>query len=252
MQTIMITAIIQARVNSTRLPNKIFSDILGKPLIWHVVERIKQSLLIGKIVLATTLNKKDDIIEEWAKENQIYFYRGSEDDVLERYYETAKKYNATNIARITSDDPFKDPEIIDKVVKLFLDNNLDFAYNNNPVSFPEGLDTEVFSFKALERAHLYSREAFEREHVTQYFYRNPEKFSQKNLSCNENFSHLRWTMDTIEDLEMTRMVYAELYHENPNFRMSDILALLKRKPEIARINSSVKRSTMYNNSNTNE
>mgnify|MGYP000716508216 CR=1 FL=1 len=243
----MILAIIQARVNSTRLPNKIFSDIEGKPLIWHVVNRIKSSKKNEKIVIATSVNPLDDKLEEWCIKNNLDCFRGSEDNVLERFYFAARKYNGEIIVRITADDPFKDPEIIDEVINILISENLDFAYNNYPPSFPEGLDTEVFTFRALEKAYQSTNDPFELEHVTQFFYRNPQLFKQKNFSFKKNISNLRWTIDTEKDLEMARAVYKFLYKENEIFLLNDILSLLEKENWIEKINLDTERSTMYKN-----
>lgn len=177
----MIAAIVQARMGSTRLPNKVLKDLCGRPLVWQVINRVKASRKIDKIILATTQNPNDAALENWAGENDIPCYRGSEDDVLDRFYNAARLFKADVIVRITPDDPFKDPAIIDQVIDLFEEEKLDFAYNNKPATFPEGLDTEVFSFQALERAWTEAKDPFEREHVTQYFYRHPELFRQKCL-----------------------------------------------------------------------
>lgn len=242
----MIVAIIQARVGSTRLPNKIFNILAGKPLIWHVVNRLKFSKRINKVVLATTNNTKDDVLAKWAIENNVILFRGSEDNVLERFYFAAKENNASVIVRITADDPFKDPEIIDEVIGLLEDHNLSFAYNNNPPSFPEGLDTEVFTFDALEAAYRNSKEKYELEHVTQHFYRNKNVYRQMNFpNSSGDFSYLRWTIDTQTDFEMARKVYKALYKEGQIFYRDQILQLLKDNPEIAAINSDVPRSLMY-------
>ncbi|MGE4232547.1 MAG: cytidyltransferase [Bacteriovoracia bacterium] len=241
----MIAAIIQARTGSTRLPNKIFAEIQGRPFLWHVVHRLKPSKKVDKIIIATTTNSNDDSIEEWASENSVTCFRGSENDVLSRYFEAAKANNVKVIVRVTADDPFKDSTIIDSVISQLETQNLDFSFNNNPPSFPEGLDVEVFTFDALKKAHENSKDPFEREHVTQFFYRNPDLFKMKNLSYKENLSYLRWTVDTENDLEMARQVYAHLFSKNRNFSFLDILALLEEHPEIAEMNSSEKRSTMY-------
>ena len=244
-----IVAIIQARTGSTRLPNKILLPIIEKPLIWHIFNRLSFCNKINKAILATTINSNDDILVDWAIKSNIEYFRGSENNVLERYYETAKKFEADIIVRITADDPFKDPQIIDKVIEMLISKDLDFAYNNNPPTFPEGLDTEVFTFKALETAYQMSIDNFEKEHVTQYFYKNKSQFKQDNFSNLENLSHLRWTIDTDKDLEMTRMVYEELYKESYIFFSDDILNLIRMKPEISKINQSEKRSEMYKNLN---
>jgi spore coat polysaccharide biosynthesis protein SpsF len=248
----MLTAIIQARLGSTRFPKKILANICSKPLIWHVIERLRWSKSIEKIVLATTINQNDDNLYFWAKENNINVFRGSEEDVLARFYDSAKEFKALSILRITADDPFKDPDIIDKVYEMYLREKLDFAYNNNPPTFPEGLDTEIFSFSAIERAYFESKDSYEREHVTQFFYRHPELFSQKNYCNNQDLSHLRWTIDNSEDFLMVNEVYKALYKEGEIFKFQDILKLFKAKPHLSEINKNVKRSDMYNKMRSNE
>jgi spore coat polysaccharide biosynthesis protein SpsF len=241
----MITAIIQARVGSTRLPNKVFSVIEGKPLLWHVVERLKNSKYLDKIVIATTINENDIKIADWAAENKIICYRGSEDNVLERYYQAAKYFGSDTIVRITADDPFKDYQIMDAVIEKFQIKGVDIACNINPPTFPEGLDIEVFSFNAIEHAYLNVSTNFEKEHVTQYFYKNPGLFTICNMSYKDNLSSLRWTIDEDKDLEMARSVYSKLFVKGEVFLMNDILELLDRHPWIAAINNVVSRSIMY-------
>jgi spore coat polysaccharide biosynthesis protein SpsF len=212
----MITAIIQARVSSKRLPNKVFAELNGKPLIWHVVDRVRRSKKIEKTVLAIPDSSMDDVLEQWANNNDVEVFRGSEQDVLSRYFQAALFSGASMIARITADDPFKDPEIIDKVIDLCIEDNLDFACNNNPPSFPEGLDVEIYPMSALERAEKEDIDPFSREHLM-YFYKYPEKFKQSNFSYSEDISFLRWTIDYPPDLEMARVVYEHLYSEDGIF-----------------------------------
>jgi spore coat polysaccharide biosynthesis protein SpsF len=240
-----IAAIIQARVGSTRLPNKVFYKLAGKPLIWHVVNRLKISTRLTDIVLATTDNQLDDELAAWAGENDVKLFRGSESNVLDRYYNAAKHYGADIIVRITADDPFKDAVVMDEVINMVCTEAIDFGFNNKPASFPEGLDIEVFTFQALEKAHANSKDPFEQEHVTQYFHRNPSLFSMKNFSYKEDVSYLRWTIDTLTDYEMASQVYDLLYQPGEVFLFPEILGLLQKKPEIALINSNVERSAMY-------
>jgi spore coat polysaccharide biosynthesis protein SpsF len=221
---------------------RIFS---GNTLLGHIIERISYSKYVSNIIVATTENSADDELVEWLKTNKVAYFRGSETDVLNRYYKAAVQNNAKHIARITSDDPFKDPQVIDDVAQLYFDGSLDFAYNNKPPSFAEGLDTEIFSFNALTTAERDSSDPFEREHVTQYFYRNPEKFRQKNLSSPIDYSHLRWTVDTEEDLSMTKKIYETLHKPGKIFLAADILSLIEKNPDIQLINKNVKRSDMY-------
>lgn len=242
----MIGAIIQARVGSTRLPRKVLRNLCGQPLIWHIYNRVKLSKYIDSIILATTNNIEDNALIDWAIKNNIKYFRGDENDVLSRFYHASKAFSLDTIVRITADDPLKDPEIIDKVIKLFHDEELDFANNNNPPSFPEGLDVEVFSFNALENAYFNSTEMFEREHVTQYFYHNPNYFKQSSLFNSIDLSHMRWTIDTEQDWEMIEFIYSKLYHKKRIFMMDEILNLLIKYPNIVNINKDVQRSAMYN------
>lgn len=241
-----VVAIIQARCGSTRFPNKVFADICGKPLIWHVINRLKFAKTINRIVLATTTNPHDNKLFEWAIQNSIDVFRGSENDVLNRYYSAAKLYKADVIVRITADDPFKEPIIIDKAVSTLLNEEADFVCNNFPPTFPEGLDVEVFTFKTLEIGEKSSRDSFEREHVTQYLYRNSSLFKIVNVLNDENLSYLRWTIDTEKDFLMAKKVYSLLYNgDNQIFHMNDILALIDLQPEISTMNVDVVRSDMY-------
>ena len=241
-----VVAIIQARCGSTRFPNKIFSNICGQPLIWHVINRLKFAKSVDEILLATTTNKLDDRLYEWAVNNQVKVFRGSEDNVLNRYYEASRFIGADVIIRITADDPFKEPALIDCAVEKIVEEELDFVCNNNPPSYPEGLDVEVFTKKSIEIAEQNSVNEFEREHVTQYFYRNSSDFKICNISNNINLSHLRWTIDTDVDFSMVEMVYKYLSkNESEIFHMEDILNLFKTHPEIPNINMDVKRSEMY-------
>lgn len=239
-------AIIQARCGSTRFPNKVFAAINGKPLIWHVVNRLTYAKQIDNIVIATTTNAKDDLIENWCKENNVICYRGSESDVLNRYYCASIAYPSDVIVRITADDPFKEPAIIDKIVTMLIKDGYDHVTNNFPPSFPEGLDCEAFRFSALEESENNTQDQFEREHVTQYIYHNPDKFKIGNLTSEKDLSYLRWTIDKEADYEMVKAVYDHRDPKNTGILlMSEILDILAKYPEIGMINSEVERSTMY-------
>ena len=241
-----VNAIIQARCGSTRFPNKVFALIDGKPLLWHVVNRLKYATKIDDIIVATTVSEKDDKIEEWCKENNVHFFRGSEENVLNRYYSASEAYPSDYVVRITADDPFKEPKVIDAVITKLIEEGYDHVTNNLPPSFPEGLDCEAFKKSALDRSEKEAETAFEREHVTQYIYHHPEIFKIGNVSNAENLSYLRWTVDKDVDFEMVKAVYA---HRNPANKgillMDEILDILKANPEIEKINSEVERSAMY-------
>lgn len=241
-----VNAIIQARCGSTRFPNKVFADVNGKPLIWHVVNRLTYAKTINKIVIATTTNEKDDQIEAWCKENNVACFRGSEDDVLNRYYSASVANPSDVVVRITADDPFKEPAVIDAVVNKLISEGYDHVTNNFPPSWPEGLDCEAFTFTALEESEKTTHDSFEREHVTQYIYHNPDKFKIGNVASPTNLSSLRWTIDKEVDYEMVKAVYAHRDPANTGILLLDeILEILDKNPEIKQINSSVERSAMY-------
>lgn len=242
-----VVAIIQARLGSSRLPAKILKDLSGKPLIYHICNRLKASNLINNVVIATTNLSKDDLINDWAEQNGIVCFRGSEDNVLSRYYHAATYSKAEIIVRITADDPFKDGAMIDKVIDILLKEDLDFACNNFPPSFPEGLDVEVFTYLALKKAFENSIDDFEKEHVTQYFYRNPSLFKMKNYSYKEDLSHLRLTVDTQNDFNLAEKIYNRLYTTNEFFGFDQIVSLNQMEPDLFKINQNENRSAMYNN-----
>jgi spore coat polysaccharide biosynthesis protein SpsF len=239
-------AIIQARMGSTRLPGKILKDIQGKPMLWHVINRVNYSNLIDKIVIATTDNKEDDKIEGFCKTNDISSYRGSQKDVLDRYYQVARIYQVDLIIRITSDCPLIDPDIIDKAIEHYLNNKekVDYVSNTLERTYPRGMDAEVFSFGVLEKVWQKAKKQYEREHVTPYIYENPDTF---NLSCikNENdLSYLRLTVDEEKDLELVIGIYKKLYKKNNIFYLEDIVKLFEEYPELKSVNETVKQKNI--------
>lgn len=241
-----VNAIIQARCGSTRFPNKVFADINGKPLIWHVVNRLTYAETIDKIIVATTTNEKDDKIEAWCNENGIACFRGNETDVLDRYYSASLRFPSDVVVRITADDPFKEPSVIDAVVSKLVNEGYDHVTNNLPPTWPEGLDCEAFTFAALKKSQESANDPFEREHVTQYIYHNPDKFKIANYSSERDLSYLRWTIDNELDYEMVKVIYAHWDCQNGNILLlGDILNILNKYPEISEINSNIERSAMY-------
>lgn len=240
-----VVAIIQARMGSTRLPRKTLVDIAGKPLLGHVIDRVCACQRVDDLIVATTNLPEDQDIVCLAEQYQVMTYRGSVDDVLDRFYQAAIQSSAEVIVRVTADDPFKDPRVIDKMITYFLEHpGLDYVSNTIEPTYPEGLDVEVFSFEALERAWQETQRPSDREHVTPYIWRNPQKFRLANLKHSVDLSHLRWTLDYKADLNFARAVYQRLYHGEVFF-MGDILALLEQEPELAELNRGIERNVGY-------
>lgn len=232
-----VIAIIQARVGSTRLPKKVLLDIVGKPMLWHVIERVKKCRTINQIVVATTDKKEDEAMVELAKKCGVKTFIGSENDVLDRYYQAAKKFRADIIARVTGDCPLTDPELVDELVGYFIENQNSLDFVNRPPEY-EGLDGEVFSFRALEGAWKEAKKPSEREHVMPYIFNHPEIFHLSRLESAQygSLPHNHWSVDEESDLEFVRKIYENLYKEDEIFYTEDILKLLKKNPKLMEIN----------------
>ncbi len=233
-----VVAIIQARMGSSRLPGKSLAEIENHPMLWHVIERVKKALLVDRVVVATSIAPQDDAIEKMCQENGVTCYRGSENDVLDRFYHAARAEKASQVVRITADCPLIDPEVVDRVVRRFQRGDLDYASNAMVRSYPDGLDTEICSFSALERAWHEAHKPSEREHVTPYL--RSGKFRTANVE-NDSISlyqHYRWTVDEIEDLEFIRSVY-KAFRGSDSFGMTDVLELLEKTPELKQMNSEI-------------
>ncbi|MEY9979961.1 cytidylyltransferase domain-containing protein [Lysinibacillus sp. RC79] len=234
-----IVGIVQARMSSTRLPGKVLKEVNRKPLLAYQIERMRKSSLIDELVIATTPNGNDDIIRLCDKLD-VSYYIGSESDVLARYYEAAKKYEADVIVRMTSDCPLIDPKIIDNVIQYYIDRQCDYASNTQVRTFPRGMDTEVFSIKSLENAYLNANLEYEREHVTPYLYLNPSQFNIKQyIQSDADDSQLRLTVDTSEDFDLISKLISKLYPIDENFNLSMILEELKNNPELVKINKHI-------------
>ena len=243
-----ITAIIQARLGSTRLPGKTLMTIEGDSLIGHLVRRVKESKYVNNIVIATTTKEKDNAIVNFARNNDLKFYRGSEDDVLDRFYKTAIEYDVETIVRVTPDCPLLDPKIMDSVISQYIDGNYDFLCNTMPPTYPDGLDTEIFSFKTLERVWGDARKPSEREHVTSYIYNHPDLFKIYNCTNHVDISYMRWVVDEKVDYIFVAEVYKHLYKYGEIFYMNDALDLLSKYPELNDINKNIKRNEGYQKS----
>ena len=231
----MIGCIIQARMSSIRLPGKIMKLLDKKnPSLYYTINQLKNSSNLDKIFIATSDLSEDDIIEEFAKNNKIAYFRGNSENVLDRFYECAKKFQLETIVRVTADCPLIDPKIVDSFIKIFNSGKYDYVHNMEPRTFPDGLDTEVFSFKILEEAHKNAKLPSEKEHVTPYFRNNKDKFRIKNVISKKNMSSHRWTLDYQEDLDLIRNIVKEI--KNRPILMNDIISLFNKKPNIFEIN----------------
>lgn len=247
-------------MSSSRLPGKVLRDIAGKPMLAHVVQRTQSALRVHQVVVATTTDETDDSVAEFCLNNKIACFRGSMHDVLDRYYQAAKQYQAQVVVRITADCPLIDPQLIDEIVIKFLKDTddptkdgaehlplrepaYDFAANRLPPpwgrTYPIGLDTEVCSMHALEIAWREAGEKHQREHVMPFFYEHPERFRILHLDYHTDYGNLRWTVDTPEDLEMIQRVFAYFSPHEPGSWL-EVLELYQQHPDLANINQQIK------------
>ncbi len=238
---INIVTIIQARTASSRLPNKVLLPLANKNVLSKMVERVKSAHLAGTVVVATTILKEDDPVEDVCKKEKILYYRGHPTDLLDRHFKAGLKYNADVVIKIPSDCPLIDPKIIDRVIKYYLrySDEFDYVSNLHPATYPDGNDVEIIAMNSLRFGWARARKYFEREHTTPFFWENPDRFRIGNVEWETKLDYSmthRWTLDYEEDYQFISKVYDELYPANPRFDLYDILSLLKRKPEIAEIN----------------
>ena len=211
--------------------------VMGKPLLQYTLDNLQKAQSINRLVVATTTDPEDDIIDSWCKKNSISVYRGDREDVLSRFYECAVKYNADAIVRVTSDCPLVDPTIVDDVINLFKNTKSDYSANNIEKSFPHGLDVEVFTFKAIKQSFENTKKLIDREHVTQYIRNQPENFKITNLSLPENYNHIRVTVDEEEDFRLVELIIQKI-GEHPS--LNDLLSLYQIDPDLFSINSNAK------------
>lgn len=233
-------AIIQARMGSTRLPEKVLMTLGPKPVLGWVIDRTCKAKRIDQCVVATTELPEDDVIVDYCHSKNIACWRGSSSDVLSRYNDAAAAFSADTVVRITSDCPFIDPEIIDKVIGHYQDNfpKLDYVSNSLERTYPRGLDVEVFSQKALAIADIEALELSEREHVTLFIYKRPSRFHLANIRSEKNLSSYRLTLDTPEDLLLLRLV-AEAFAFNPFFSYKELTAVMEQHPNWQKINNHI-------------
>jgi len=234
----MTGVIVQARMGSTRLPGKVLMEAAGKPLLHHLLERLSYCRLVDEVIVATTINKRDDVIEELCRSLEIAVYRGSEDDVLDRYYQAAKAREMTCVVRVTSDCPLIDPELIDEKISIFLNKlgEYDLITNRHPLTYVDGLDFDLIPFEALEAVWRSAREPHQREHVVPFFWESGMRVYNFEDSRKLFYSH-RWTLDYIEDFELIKSIYSGLYKNGEKFTTNDILEFLATRPELSKINA---------------
>lgn len=231
-------AIIQARMSSTRLPHKVMMDLGGQTVLARVIRRLSRSRMVSVFIVATTDLQVDDAIVRECQILGVSCFRGSEHDVLDRFYRAAQAVYAGSVVRITSDCPLIDAELVDDTVQIFEEQQADYASNVFPRTYPRGLDAEVFTMAALDRAWRQARAPHQREHVTPYFYEHPESFRLAFTRSEADYSSYRWTLDTAEDLELLRSIYAR-FGNHDNFGWREVVTLMEREPELAELNTHV-------------
>lgn len=235
------TIIIQARMGSSRLPGKVMYELKNKPILWHIVERLKKGKYVNDIILATSTSKEDDKIEEFAKKNNIKYIRGSEDDVLSRYVEAAKITENDILVRITSDCPLIDPKIVDKCIKHFIETKCDYVAPTCKNGILRGLDTEVFSKSTLIEINKLAKMKNEREHVTLYIYSNPDKYNVDKLVLGSKYEHPKWRLcvDEIGDYNLINAIYNELYIDGEIIKIEDVIDFLSNNERLLKLNENV-------------
>ena len=240
----MITAIIQARMGSTRLPGKVLMKVNGRPLLGYMIERVRTSRRIEQIVIATTRSDDDVQIVDWCKANGIPFYCGDEEDVLSRYYGAAQQYKASIVVRMTSDCPLMDPRVMDAVIQAFLERpQVKFVSNTVPLPclYPDGMDVEVFSFDLLKQAHREAGLPSEREHVTFYMWKTG-KFPIFRVDCAEDLSRYRFTVDYPQDFQVIKAALEELYDTDPFFTMGKLITFMNSRPQLLKAQQGILRN----------
>jgi spore coat polysaccharide biosynthesis protein SpsF len=233
---------LQARTTSRRLPGKVLRDLCGAPMIIRQLERVLRARLVDRVVLATSVETSDDELAEIVESRGISVYRGSLDDVLGRFVGALHEYPAAHVVRLTGDCPLVDPDVVDAVVAQHLVCGANVTSNAAEPTFPDGLDVEVVSSAALERAGEEATLTIEREHVTQFFYRRRDQFDVVDYKGREDLSRMRWTVDRLNDLTFVHAVYQAIFPTKPDFGFRDVLRLLRDRPELEKINTGIARN----------
>ncbi len=238
-------AILQARCSSSRLPGKVLKPILGEPMLARHIERLRRSSQLSPLVVATSSEASDDALADLCQRLDVRCHRGSLNDVLDRFYHAAEAFQPEHLIRLTGDCPLADPQVIDATIEFHLAGGYDYTSNAIEASFPDGLDVEVFRFSCLADAWREATLTSEREHVTSFIYRRPERYRIGHFKQAEDLSWLRWTVDQPADFAMVQAVYEALYPANPQFTTADVLRFLAGHPDIARLNADITRNEGY-------
>ena len=234
--------IVQARMGSSRLPGKVVRELAGRPMLEHIIARLQRVAGAQSLIVATTVENRDEVVAAIARRSGADCFRGGEGDVLGRYYDAARRFDLGIVVRVCADCPLIDPAVIDEMLATFaaLDGSIDYLSNTLVRSYPRGLDAEIFTFSALEKAFHEARQDYEREHVTPYIWQHPERFRLRNHGRHPDLSRHRWTVDTAEDFELISKIYSALYRESGIFLLDDVLRLLEKHPQWPAINRHVK------------
>ncbi len=238
-----VVAIVQARMGSTRLPRKVLKDLGGATVLERVLNRVRRVALADGVLVATTSQPADNAIVSECRRLAVDVFRGSETDVLDRYYNAAQQARADAVLRVTADCPFVDPVLLDELLRSFLAHRPDYASNCLVRTYPCGLDAEIITHAALSRAWREAILSHQRAHVTPYIYENPSKFQLLSVTAEEDWSKFRWTVDTAEDLEFARAVYLH-FRNKDDFGWRDVLSLLSSFPVLAQINQHVRQKAL--------
>ncbi|MFZ0371438.1 MAG: glycosyltransferase family protein [Halobacillus sp.] len=236
-----VLAIVQARMGSTRLPGKVLRQVNGKALLEYQIERMERAKTIDQLIICTSTREVDDPIIELCKKMNVDTFRGSENDVLGRFYETSSFYKGEVIVRLTADCPLIDPDVIDRAISFFLDNypKLLYVSNTRKRTYPRGMDTEVFSYQLLQDAYMNANMPHDLEHVTPFMIKRIDSSAVGQIVYSRDESKHRWTVDTIEDFTLIEKILSELYPLKPEFTLEDVLALLNRNQAWTQINEKV-------------
>ncbi len=240
-----VLGVLQARMSSNRLPGKVLLPVLGEAMLFRQIERLKHCQMLEHLVVATSTDASDDALIENCNAWCVESFRGSLDDVLDRFVGAAKKYEPEIVVRLTGDCPLTDPKVVDEVIKYFIANNYDYVSNCNPPTYPDGLDVEVMKYSSLLEAWKDSTLQSDREHVTPFLRNNYERFTIGNYESSVDYSMHRWTVDELGDYEFAKKIFLALYSKKTDFDMNDILVYLSENPELSKINMHIERNAGY-------